>query len=163
MALCSQNVGHVVTRSGKREAVPLVICTVARLYWVDRKIEKTHEWFERASESVLSRDHIVAICAARRIDKMEGEDSEGAPSTRSLTQRATARASRQTRLRDSGTNKHNRDDEAALSALQMTKIGSTAMLGESDFKGHVPYQYGVETREYNSSRMITCKTANTHG
>jgi hypothetical protein len=47
MALCSQNVGHVVTRSGKREAVPLVICTVARLYWVDQKIEKTHEWFER--------------------------------------------------------------------------------------------------------------------
>jgi pre-mRNA-processing factor 6 len=27
---------------------PLVICTVARLFWVERKIEKAREWFARA-------------------------------------------------------------------------------------------------------------------
>jgi pre-mRNA-processing factor 6 len=32
----------------KCEADPLVICTVARLYWADRRIEKAREWFERA-------------------------------------------------------------------------------------------------------------------
>ncbi|KAF8503248.1 hypothetical protein F5888DRAFT_1799581 [Russula emetica] len=32
----------------KCEAGPLVICTVARLYWTDRRIEKAREWFERA-------------------------------------------------------------------------------------------------------------------
>ncbi|KAF8503250.1 hypothetical protein F5888DRAFT_1660082 [Russula emetica] len=32
----------------KCEADPLVICTVARLYRADRKIEKAREWFERA-------------------------------------------------------------------------------------------------------------------
>jgi pre-mRNA-processing factor 6 len=31
----------------KCEADPLVICTVARLYWADRRIEKAREWFER--------------------------------------------------------------------------------------------------------------------
>jgi pre-mRNA-processing factor 6 len=30
------------------EADPLVICTVARLYWADRRIEKARKWFERA-------------------------------------------------------------------------------------------------------------------
>jgi hypothetical protein len=37
------------------------------------------------------------------------------------------------------------------------------MLSEYDFKGHIPYQYGVETSEYNSSRMFNCETTNTHG
>jgi pre-mRNA-processing factor 6 len=32
----------------KCEADTLAICTVARLYWADRRIEKVHEWFERA-------------------------------------------------------------------------------------------------------------------
>ena len=32
----------------KREADPLVICTVAQLYWTGRKIENAREWFERA-------------------------------------------------------------------------------------------------------------------
>ena len=32
----------------KCEADPLVICTVARLYWADWGIEKVHEWFECA-------------------------------------------------------------------------------------------------------------------
>ncbi|KAN0112057.1 PRP1 splicing factor, N-terminal domain containing protein [Russula decolorans] len=32
----------------KCEADPLVICTVARPYWTDRRIEKAREWFERA-------------------------------------------------------------------------------------------------------------------
>ena len=32
----------------KCEADPLMICTVARLYWADRRIEKAREWFERA-------------------------------------------------------------------------------------------------------------------
>jgi pre-mRNA-processing factor 6 len=27
---------------------PLVICTVARLFWAERKIEKAREWFARA-------------------------------------------------------------------------------------------------------------------
>lgn len=27
---------------------PLVICTVARLFWAERKIEKARQWFERA-------------------------------------------------------------------------------------------------------------------
>lgn len=27
---------------------PLIICTVARLFWAERKIEKARQWFERA-------------------------------------------------------------------------------------------------------------------
>ena len=27
---------------------PLIICTVARLFWAERKIEKAREWFGRA-------------------------------------------------------------------------------------------------------------------
>ena len=27
---------------------PLVLCTVARLFWAERKIEKARQWFERA-------------------------------------------------------------------------------------------------------------------
>ena len=27
---------------------PLIICTVARLFWNERKIEKARQWFERA-------------------------------------------------------------------------------------------------------------------
>jgi len=27
---------------------PLVICTVARLFWAERKIEKARQWFDRA-------------------------------------------------------------------------------------------------------------------
>jgi pre-mRNA-processing factor 6 len=43
-----QRKAHSVDVLRKCEAVPLVICTVARLYWADRKIEKAREWFERA-------------------------------------------------------------------------------------------------------------------
>src|SRR5258707_408071 len=32
----------------KCEADPLVICTVARLYWAERKIDKARQWFDRA-------------------------------------------------------------------------------------------------------------------
>ena len=37
----------------KCEADPLVICTVARLYWSDRRIEKAREWFEQAVSAGL--------------------------------------------------------------------------------------------------------------
>jgi hypothetical protein len=36
----------------KCEADPLVICTVAWLYWADRRIESTHKCFERAVSTV---------------------------------------------------------------------------------------------------------------
>ncbi|KAF8324232.1 PRP1 splicing factor, N-terminal-domain-containing protein [Amanita rubescens] len=37
-----------MTKSGKH---PLVICTVARLFWQERKIEKAREWFDRAAKA----------------------------------------------------------------------------------------------------------------
>jgi pre-mRNA-processing factor 6 len=37
----------------KCEADPLVICTVARLYWADWRIEKAHRWFEHAVSAGL--------------------------------------------------------------------------------------------------------------
>jgi pre-mRNA-processing factor 6 len=30
---------------------PLVLCTVARLFWQERKIEKAREWFDRAAKA----------------------------------------------------------------------------------------------------------------
>ena len=37
-----------MTKSGKH---PLVICTVARLFWQERKVEKAREWFDRAAKA----------------------------------------------------------------------------------------------------------------
>ncbi|PFH46367.1 hypothetical protein AMATHDRAFT_70068 [Amanita thiersii Skay4041] len=37
-----------MTKTGKH---PLVICTVARLFWAERKIEKAREWFDRAAKA----------------------------------------------------------------------------------------------------------------
>ncbi|KAF8639331.1 hypothetical protein AX17_001579 [Amanita inopinata Kibby_2008] len=37
-----------MTKTGKH---PLVICTVARLFWTERKIEKAREWFDRAAKA----------------------------------------------------------------------------------------------------------------
>jgi pre-mRNA-processing factor 6 len=44
----SQRKARSVDAPRKCEADRLVICTVARLYWADRRIENAREWFERA-------------------------------------------------------------------------------------------------------------------
>ncbi|KAJ7097220.1 PRP1 splicing factor, N-terminal-domain-containing protein [Mycena belliarum] len=39
-----------MSKSGKH---PLVLCTVARLFWAERKIEKARDWFHRAVQAAL--------------------------------------------------------------------------------------------------------------
>ncbi|KAF8483096.1 hypothetical protein F5888DRAFT_1812628 [Russula emetica] len=43
---CLPNIWHALVYGDLAD--PLVICTVAWLYWADRRIEKAREWFERA-------------------------------------------------------------------------------------------------------------------
>ena len=35
---------------------PLLLCTVARLLWAERKIEKAREWFKRAITEAAGKD-----------------------------------------------------------------------------------------------------------
>lgn len=32
---------------------PIILCTVARLFWAERKIEKARQWFSRATKAGL--------------------------------------------------------------------------------------------------------------
>ena len=55
----------------KCEADPLVICTVARLYWADRRIEKAREWFERAVK-VRARTMVMGGVGGSNSERQHG-------------------------------------------------------------------------------------------
>lgn len=40
----------------KTESHPIIISTVARLFWTERKIEKARQWFERSVDAAVSQD-----------------------------------------------------------------------------------------------------------
>ncbi|KAM6499032.1 PRP1 splicing factor, N-terminal domain containing protein [Amanita muscaria] len=43
-----------MTKTGKH---PLVLCTVARLFWQERKVEKARDWFDRAAKAASADEY----------------------------------------------------------------------------------------------------------